>query len=260
MYLGTSVAKWSEKTGCSLPEVEHRSLQRAWDEPLYKKSKTYVLESSSADPNNVARLLVVSTLEAGAWLRALPVVSIGNLLDDASLRIAISLRLGAPVTVPHKCTCGSLVDPRGYHGLSCRFSAGRRPRHAGLNAILKRALTSAGIPSQLEPIGISRSDGKRPDGVTLIPWSHGKCLCWDATVVCTMAASHIAGSITQAGSASGVAEKKRPGSMYPSRTTITLSPWASKPSVLGAWRPKNSSPQSKPSSQMSQKNPEPPPS
>jgi hypothetical protein len=87
--------------------------------------------------------------------------------------------------------------------------------------------------SQLEPMGISRSDGKRPDGVTLIPWSHGKCLCWDVTVVCTMAASHIAGSLSQAGSASGVAERKKvqkyqalsPNFLFKPVGFETLGPW-----------------------------------
>jgi len=29
--------------------------------------------------------------------------------------------------------------------------------------------------------GLSRSDGKRPDGLSLIPWQEGKSLCWDVT-------------------------------------------------------------------------------
>jgi len=38
-----------------------------------------------------------------------------------------------------------------------------------------------------------RSDYKRPDGVTLIPWSRGRCLTWDVTVPVqyTFAASHL---------------------------------------------------------------------
>lgn len=36
----------------------------------------------------------------------------------------------------------------------------------------------------------SRSDGKRPDGVTIIPWSRGLCLAWDVTVPDTFAASY----------------------------------------------------------------------
>ena len=35
--------------------------------------------------------------------------------------------------------------------------------------------------------GLSRSDGKRPDGLSLIPWQEGKPLCWDVTVICPLA-------------------------------------------------------------------------
>ena len=42
-----------------------------------------------------------------------------------------------------------------------------------------------------EPVGLTRSDGRRPDGVTMIPWSHGRCLAWDVTVPDTLAASHL---------------------------------------------------------------------
>ena len=38
---------------------------------------------------------------------------------------------------------------------------------------------------------MSRSDGKRPDGATLVLWSRGKPLAWDVTVPDTYAASHI---------------------------------------------------------------------
>jgi len=41
----------------------------------------------------------------------------------------------------------------------------------------------------MEPQGLSRSGGKRPDGLTLIPWQAGKALTWDVTVVCPLADS-----------------------------------------------------------------------
>ena len=39
-----------------------------------------------------------------------------------------------------------------------------------------RALGKVNIPSVKEPSGLSRSDGKRPDGLTLIPWKNGMCV------------------------------------------------------------------------------------
>ena len=43
----------------------------------------------------------------------------------------------------------------------------------------------------LEPRGLYRTDGKRPDGVTMIPWDLGKQLVWDVTVVDALAPSRL---------------------------------------------------------------------
>ena len=80
----------------------------------------------------------------------------------------MGLRLGVNLREPHHCPCGKLVDARGTHGLSCKARA------IQLNDIVRRALVSANIPSVLEPSGLSRGDGKRPDGMTLIPRQGGK--------------------------------------------------------------------------------------
>ena len=92
---------------------------------------------------------------------------------------------------PHDCPCGARVDSRGTHGLACRRSSGRMARHHNINDIIWRGLTRAGIPSSKEPQGLSRSDGKRPDGLTLIPWQSGRSLIWDVTVADTQAPSHL---------------------------------------------------------------------
>ena len=112
-----------------------------------------------------------------------PSTAIGSLLDKEKYRIAISQRLGLPVSAPHKCRCGAIVDRYGLHPLSCRFSAGRLPRHSALNDIVKRGLSSADFNEVLEPVGHDRGDGKRPDGMTVFPFSRGKCLIWDCTCV-----------------------------------------------------------------------------
>ena len=62
-----------------------------------------------------------------------------------------------------------LVDSSGVYGLSCKKSAGRFSRHTHVNNLIKRALESAHVPTILEPQGVSRTDGKRPDGMTIFP-------------------------------------------------------------------------------------------
>ena len=75
-------------------------------------------------------------------------------------------------------SCGSDVDSLGTHGLSCRKNSARIQRHNALNDIIHRALGRAGLPAIKEPPGLLRSDGKRPDEATQIPWASGRCLVW----------------------------------------------------------------------------------
>jgi len=61
---------------------------------------------------------------------------------------------------------------------------------AVINDIIWRAFNAAGILAVKEPSGLDRQDGKRPDGLTLIPWHGGRSLVWDVTVVSPLAASY----------------------------------------------------------------------
>jgi len=60
-----------------------------------------------------------------------------------------------------------------------------------MNDILRRAIKRAQIPAVKEPVILIRQDGKRPDGVTFLPWARGKPLAWDITVPNTYAESHL---------------------------------------------------------------------
>jgi len=56
-----------------------------------------------------------------------------------------------------------------------------------------------------EPSGLGRSDGKRPDGLTLISWHAGRSLMWDMTVSCTTADSYLEASSREAGASAELA-------------------------------------------------------
>ena len=185
--------------------VAHR--QRMWDLPRVRAT-SQALTNDAPDPRSRARLLAACRSESGAWLQALPVPSLGLRLDDETTRVAVGLRLGTSLCRPHQCThCGAEVDHLATHGLNCRWSEGRHPRHAAVNDVIHRSLTSANIPSRLEPSGLYRSDGKRPDGCSIIPWRSGKVLVWDATCPDTYAPSHIPAAVRGAGTVAAQAER-----------------------------------------------------
>ncbi|KAJ2939808.1 hypothetical protein O0L34_g18001 [Tuta absoluta] len=206
-FVADAVTEWSARfptaTVPHAPEV-----QRGWDDVGCKKTLDRLMVAAA--DTDLARLRAVSRSEAGAWLQALPSPHMGILLDSDSLRVAVAFRLGCDVCQPHLCICGSMVEANGHHALSCCRCSGRFPRHHALNDIFRRAFISANVPCVLEPPGLSRSDGKRPDGLTLVPWQKGKCLLWDATCVSTFAASHLSRTKKSAGAAAEfAADKKR---------------------------------------------------
>ena len=111
------------------------------------------------------------------------------------------MRLGTNPCSAHVCPCSENVDSRGSHGLACRRSAGRHLRHNLINDTIWRALGHAQVAAVKEPLGLLTSDGKRPDGATIIPRAGGKCLAWDATTPDTLAQSHLAVTAVNAGAA-----------------------------------------------------------
>jgi hypothetical protein len=102
-----------------------------------------------------------------------------------------------------------MVDAQGIHATVCKKAPGRTVRHHALNDIIWRALTSAGIPATKEPSGLTRRDGKRPDGLTLIPWQGGKPLTWDVTVVSTLANSYVRNAVRGGGSVAEMAASRK---------------------------------------------------
>jgi len=81
--------------------------------------------------------------------------------------------------------------------------------HAAYNNNNNRAITAAGFPLTKEPVGFARLDGKRPDGLTLIPWQGGKPLTWDVMVVSTLADSYLHSTSHSAGSTAETASVRK---------------------------------------------------
>ena len=120
---------------------------------------------------------------SGAWLNALPISSLSLRMDNKVFWVAV----GLPLCQAHLCSsCGVEVGELGTNGLSCRFSKGR-----------------------LEPTGLYRDDGKRPDGATVVPWKWGKVLVWDVTCLDTLAPSYSSLAIRESGAVAADAKYRK---------------------------------------------------
>lgn len=182
--------------------------QRLWDLEISSSIHKEILGTCTTDIEK-ARILANSAKDSSAWLNTLPCSSLGTLLDNQSFRISVGLRYGLPICHPHTCVCGVEVDRFGRHGLACKKSSGRKAKHETVNDLMKRALVTCGVPAFREPTGCNRSDGKRPDGLTLIPWKRGKPLIWDFTSADTFCRSYVKTTCRHPGGAANLRENAK---------------------------------------------------
>ena len=185
----------------NLSQPENPNLQRQWDD--IQSSSRYATFKSLLDLHWPSCLSSAAQPNSCAWMNCHMSTTIGTLLDNESFQTAISQILGLPVRSPHEYRCSAMVDRCGLHSLSCRLSAGRLPRLSALNDIIKHALPSAGFNALLEPVGLDRGDGKRPGGMTVFPFSRGKCIIWDSTCVDSLSPSILSPTAIEPGSPEG---------------------------------------------------------
>ena len=161
----SAILVWTKISQSTIPANVLKHIQKAWDSPVTAS----VYQNVLVDPHNTS--INVARLRAVALEHAAPITAVGLRLSDEAIRVAVGPRLGSTTCQPHTCICDVAVDAEGLHGLSCRKSSARQIRRAQLNDIVWRAVRKAQYPAVKEPFGLSRFDGKRPDGATLISWT-----------------------------------------------------------------------------------------
>jgi hypothetical protein len=223
--------EWSLQTKLTPPNTINCK-QSEFDLPLVEKEVLSLKENASGA--NLIRLSSICDSRSGAeWINALPMKPCGLFMSNEELRINIGIRLGARISESYQCkNCSSTVDEKGTHGLSCRLAAGKQSRHHEANNIILRALTSTGHYPISEPTGLSRSDGKRADGMTRLPWKKGLPLIWDFTCVDTLAPSRVTNQIT---SAAEKAERQKEHKYQHLQDRYIFQPVAVE--TLGSWGP-----------------------
>ena len=199
----SALTAWYELSGVDAMPVAEREAQKTWSNPVLDKLQRDI--EQSLEQTLSKRFSPTQCRYAGAWPNAIPMSPLSLKLIDGLFRCAVALRLGAKICAAHTCCCGQNVDEYGTHGLACKRNGGRFARHAFFNDFNRQSLTSFVVHFVLEPAGLSRTDVKRPDGATAIPWQRGKPLVWDVTLVDSLAPSRA----QQQGSFSTEAETRK---------------------------------------------------
>ena len=171
--------------------------QRSWDGFVVDVLKRR-LDSMCPFNLDQARILAAFATHSGDWLHVIPSSNCGLLLENKELRIAVGLRIGAPLCLPHECVCGGTVDAFGHHCFVCKKGAEKQMRHSLMNDVIWRSFLKAKVQAQKEPTALSLPiaegqaiSNKRPDRASIIPRKRDKNVAWDVTVADTFAASYL---------------------------------------------------------------------
>ena len=201
------LSHWSEWTS-AVPVVCPAAVkQRSWGGFVVEVLRRR-LDSMCPSSLDQARILAAFVPHSGDRLHAIPSSNCGLLLENEELRIAVVLRIGAPLCLPHDCVCGGMVDALGHHCFVCKKGAGKQIRHSLMNDVIWRSFLRAKAQAQKEPAALSvpivegqAISHKRPDGASIIPWKRGRNVAWDVTVADTFAASYLPRTPVLAGAA-----------------------------------------------------------
>ena len=160
-----ALTQWCSQGPTVTVPSQAKEKQRTWSFPLHSEAFNSLL-ASSIESDRI-RLLSCKAHGAGDWVNALPSSFLGLHLSDEQLRVAASLRLGAPVFLKHICArCGSVSDGLSGHAFTCKRSAGRHVRHCLMNDTINRALHTMQMPTRLEPCGLTLDANIKPDGIS----------------------------------------------------------------------------------------------
>jgi len=100
---------WQSITKTPKSDSSIAANQKIWCYPLQLIAAEAVLPAAQT-PASRARLIAAAAPSSGAFLQAIPMSSVDTRLNNTSMRIAVSLRLGAPLCTPHDYRCVMYMD------------------------------------------------------------------------------------------------------------------------------------------------------
>ena len=128
--------------------------QSSWTSPVYRKKFSSLI--ALCNGQDKGSLLGCASIGSGDWIDVLSSSTLQLDLTNEKFRVATGYRLGASITSTFKCVCDSFCHTDGAHALICQKIKARFQRYGNCNILIKQLLSSTGLPSTLEPLGLLR--------------------------------------------------------------------------------------------------------
>jgi len=129
----TCLYAWFSSAG--LPPDPLPGKQSFWDRRGLLADRA-LIESSLVEQSHRVRFLTAHAPHSDDRLLALPIANCVLHLDDEAVRVAVGMRLGLSLCVPHNRHCGTLVDAQGLHAMVYKKAPSKIARHHGLSDII----------------------------------------------------------------------------------------------------------------------------
>ena len=181
-----------------LTSVTHKSLSSKLDDHLFK----VLLDMSSIADK--ARLLSVSSLNAGSCLSVTPSEGLGLHLDPSQFQVAFKWWLGLDLSY---CSCCPLcpeiaLDPLGHRGITCKRGGDVVSPHNKLRDVLAESCRQAHRGVQVEMgNNLTNHSHTRPADLLVPNWVLGKPEAFDLSVTSPLNPT----TLLEAGVTAGVA-------------------------------------------------------
>ena len=184
--------------------TSQQSLQSRLDSDLSSSLK------DSASIRDRARLNTISGQHAGAWLRALPNLTLGLAMPSKEFSVALRVWLGIPIfNLPSdakRCTGGAIIDKFGDHLLSCNQEQNLRMKcHNAHCEVVFNALLVDDSRCHRE-IQCSSTSNSRPGDIFHSNFEHGLPTYFDLTVQNSLQPSYLVQAATCPGAAAAAGE------------------------------------------------------
>ena len=140
----------------------------------------------ASSPGQRARLLLVSSPHASAWLSVMPTPQLNLHLEPPEFQVALKWWLGMDTSQNACCAfCPShALDPLGHHALTCKSDGDLIVRHNALRDTFLESCNQACIGGQLEAASSLDEESRqtRPADILVQNWEFGKPAALDFTV------------------------------------------------------------------------------